>query len=160
MMHKSKIKELLPEPLPNGAETAGVLPSAQVLPNPMLCAVKNSDGCGIQCIAKVANLQPKDVREMATSDFPSHTEVVSILKTLGYKVKTPFRSTIFENKKYIVTVPSLNNVGEFHFVVMWYGKNGITVFDPVTSKSKKRYVSINKKNLSANEFKVLSVKIV
>lgn len=148
-------KELLPEPLPNSSTKDAVLPSAPLAQNPLLCAVKNSYGCGIQCIAKVAYLQPNDVRNMATNDFPSHTEVVSILKTLGYKIKTPFCSTIFENKKYIVTVPSLNNVGEFHFVVMWYD-NGIKVFDPVKSRSKKRYVSVNKKNLSANEFKVLS----
>ena len=129
--------------------------SAGIAQSPLLCAVKNSDGCGIQCISKVSGKSPSQIRKMASADFISHREVVSILKTLGYKVKTPFRSTIFENKKYIVTVPSLNNVGEFHFVVMWY-KNGINVFDPVTSKSKKRYVSVNKKNLSANEFKVLS----
>ena len=133
-----------------------VVPSATLVANPMLAAVKDSSYCGIQCVAKVSNLQPSDVRNIASCDIISHLEVVSILKTLGYKVKTPFRSTIFENKKYIVTVPSLNNVGEFHFVVMWYGKNGVNVFDPVSSKSKKRYVGVNKKNLSANEFKVLS----
>ena len=36
MMHKSKIKELLPEQKPNNEQKAGGLPSAQVLPNPML----------------------------------------------------------------------------------------------------------------------------
>ena len=133
-----------------------VIPSAPLTASSMLCAVKDSSYCGIQCVAKVSNLKPSDVRNIASGDIISHLEVESILKTLGYKVKTPFRSTIFENKKYIVTVPSLNNLGEFHFVVMWYGKNGINVFDPVKSKSKKRYVGVNKKNLSVNEFKVLS----
>lgn len=36
MMHKSKIKELLHEQKPNSEQKAGELPSAQVLPNPML----------------------------------------------------------------------------------------------------------------------------
>ncbi len=36
-MHKSKIKELLPEPKPNKELKADGLPSAKLLPNPMLC---------------------------------------------------------------------------------------------------------------------------
>ena len=116
---------------------------------------ENWPGCGIQCIAEVTKIPAKDIRAMATGDFVSHVEVVRILKSLKYKVKTPFRSTILENRKYIVTVPSLNNVGEFHFVVMWYGE-GVEVFDPVRCESKRRYVSVNKKNLLPNEFNVLA----
>ena len=87
---------------------------------------------------------------------------MSILKKIGFKAKQIIKPTIYPNKKYIVVVPSLNNVGEFHFVVAWCKelKNGsvgkVQVFDPVVNPSKKRYVSQTKKKLSRNEFKIWS----
>lgn len=121
----------------------------------MIMEKKHSLGCGIQCIAYVTERKPSEIRELATCNFPGHREIVSILKQLGHKIKTPFRSTIFEGRSYIATVPSLNIPGEFHAVVLWY-ENGVKVFDPVTSRKKKKYVHQNRNKLRPNEFKLLT----
>lgn len=124
--------------------------------------MKHSDGCGIQCISYISGMSADKVRDMASCNYPSHLEVLSILRKLKLKVATPFRSTIFPDNKYIVTVPSLNNKGEFHFVVIWcnnnkYGFCGkVQVYDPVVNPDKKKYVSQTKRFVKKNEFKILS----
>ncbi len=99
---------------------------------------------------------------MASVDFINNAEIVFILKKLGLKAKQLAKPTIYPNRKYIVVVPSLNNVGEFHYVVAWcheskHGFSGkVQVFDPVTNPSKRKYVSQTKSKLSSNEFKICS----
>lgn len=122
--------------------------------------LNHSEGCGIRCISHVTKVKPNKVREVASANYLHHAEVVSILKKLGFKAKQLTKSTLYPNKKYIVTVPSLNNVAEFHFVVAWCNedKNGfslpVQVFDPMINA--KKYVSQSKKNLSKNEFRIVS----
>lgn len=79
----------------------------------------HSDGCGIQCVSYVSKVKADSVREMASDDFINNAEVVSILKKLGLKARQLFNPRIYPNRKYIVIVPSLNNIGEFHYVVVW-----------------------------------------
>lgn len=134
---------------------------ACIKPN-VVRSLNHSDGCGIQCISFLSKIKADKIREMATCNFIDNAEVVSILKKIGFKAKQKIKPTIYPNKKYIVVVPSLNNRGEFHFVVAWCkeNKNGsvgkVQVYDPVVNPSKKRYVSQTKKKLSRNEFKIRS----
>lgn len=122
----------------------------------------HSDGCGIQCVSYISKKNPNEIRKICSTNFINNFEIISLLKKFGFKAKQLFRCTICSNRKYIVIVPSLNNVGEFHYVVVWcnQNKNGtarkVQVFDPVTNPAKKRYVSQTKNKLSENEVKICS----
>jgi hypothetical protein len=78
MMNKSKIKEPLPEPQPNGAETAGELPSAQVLPNPMLAVVFSPDESEFRTQKHLMDA------EGTTDTEPSKEAVFNYVKSRGY----------------------------------------------------------------------------
>lgn len=119
--------------------------------------MKHSNGCGVQCIAEVTGKNPDAIRIMASGNFISAVEVVYILKKLGFKVKTPFRPTIFGNKKYIAIVPSLNTPGEFHFVVLSHSTKGVCVWDSNNGCEKKKYyVNQDQTILKKNEFRIVA----
>ena len=112
---------------------------------------KHHFGCGVQCLSYVIGKPSSAIRKLTQDNYPDGPEIVSILKNMGFKIRTPFRSSISRSgRQNIVITPSLNTPSEFHFCVIWYD-NGIKCWDPVKSKQKKRYVSRNKKSLQPNE---------
>lgn len=147
----------------DSSTTAEITTSSQTIAKPTVVRRFNhSDGCGVQCVSYMAKVKANKIRELASADFINNVEIVSILKKLGLKAKQLTKPTIYPNRRYIVIVPSLNNVGEFHYVVVWCNesKQGfcgkIQVFDPVVNPAKKRYVSQTRSKLSTNEFKICS----
>ncbi len=59
MMHKSQIDILPPEPQLNSSTTAGKLPSAKLLPNPLLPAVPLSETYLMDCVEGMKHYQDK-----------------------------------------------------------------------------------------------------
>lgn len=116
------------------------------------------DGCGLMCVSHVTKISPSVVKSTCESlgvndEYLDDKEVAKAVRWLGMKATRLLNKTINYNERYIVTVPSLNNVGGFHFVVLTGTTKGVRVWDPNGSVSnKKSYVGHNKTITDKNRF--------
>jgi len=119
---------------------------------------QKKNGCALVCVAMVSN-QSLEVVEEAFPTFngvgTTAKELTAILDALDVLHIVYASETIFMDRVYILTVPSLNIKGGLHNIVASLDNNAeISIFDPVQGLPDKLYYSEDEGG--ANAVKLLS----
>lgn len=102
-------------------------------------------GCVFACLAMAAGKTLTEIEELYTSFFgeydlegvPLNRELV-LLDALQQPYQSISTNTIYLNRVYLVTVPSLQSTLASHRILIDYGffENKITIYDPIDASEK------------------------
>ncbi len=102
---------------------------------------KTNRDCGYACIAMVCNITLDKVMKVAKGNYPlAQEEEFELIAHFGYLPTVSTFDHIYSSNTYLVTVPSLNMVGNNHRVVVVSDEDGIRhLYDPQKGRANKKF---------------------
>jgi ABC-type bacteriocin/lantibiotic exporter with double-glycine peptidase domain len=89
----------------------------------------DSEGCGIACIAMLVNKSYSEIRDLVV-DIPITQRILEdLLYQLDIRFRKPAYDDLVPDRLYIVCVPSLNNIGGMHYIIVDM-RGTMKVYDP------------------------------
>lgn len=105
--------------------------------------VKQKDDytCGMACLAMVSEKTIHEVeRIIGYRKGMSTEEMEQAIRSVGLLPNRQVYSTLFSDRVYIVSVPSLNAAGSSHFIVVCIDPEGRPIiFDPQKGREKQKF---------------------
>ena len=97
---------------------------------------ESDDGCGIACVAMVADMTVKHAVETIKMTTLSEQEMDKSLTELDISFVKYDYPNLYAKATYIAITPSLNEAGMNHWIVIQTdSENKLTVFDPSTKNT-------------------------